>query len=193
MKLSSPSHACAAGLTDGAGIGTMGVPIVPRTGERGGEMRSKRVRALLVAALSVGVVAAGAPGAEAGVRDRGGALRIARMTGAQEVPDPGDPDGSGLAAVAVFPARGELCFAMRVEDITLPAAAAHVHRGRAGVAGPVRVTLEAPGANGTSRGCVEDLRTRLLRRIKEEPRRFYVNVHTSDFPDGAVRGQLRRP
>jgi hypothetical protein len=115
------------------------------------------------------------------------------MDGAQEAPDPGDPDGSGLAAVAVFPASGRLCFAIHVVDITLPADAAHVHRGRAGVAGPVRVTLEPPGANGTSRGCVEDLRRTLLRRIKEEPRRFYVNVHTSDFPDGAVRGQLRRP
>jgi hypothetical protein len=33
----------------------------------------------------------------------------------------------------------------------------------------------------------------LIRAILRRPRRFYVNVHTNDFPGGAVRGQLRKP
>lgn len=156
-------------------------------------MRSKTVRTLIVAALAVGVLATVVPAAEGGIRHRGGALRVARMTGAEEVPDPGAAYGEGLAAVAVFPARGRLCFAIKVRDIDLPAAAAHVHRGVAGVAGDVVVTLEAPDGTGTSHGCVREIRPRLLRHIKEHPRRFYVNVHTADFPGGAVRGQLRLP
>jgi hypothetical protein len=156
-------------------------------------MRSRFARIGLVAILVIGVLVGLLPAAHGGVADRGGAMFIARMNGDKEVPGPGDPDGSGLAAVAVFPSRGRLCFAMQVQDITLPADAAHVHRGTSDVAGPVRVTLEPPNANGVSSGCVDDVRERLLRRIKEHPRRFYVNVHTSDFPDGAVRGQLRNP
>lgn len=155
-------------------------------------MRSKTVRSLIVAAIAVGVLATAVP-AEAGIRHRGGALRVARMTGAEEVPDLGAPYGEGLAAVAVFPARGRLCFAIRVRDIDLPSIGAHVHRGVRGVAGDVVVALEAPDGTGTSTGCVRDIRPRLLRHIKEHPRRFYVNVHTEDFPGGAVRGQLRRP
>ena len=116
---------------------------------------------------------------------------FARMNGAKEIPGPGDPDGRGRAKIAVFPARERLCFAIKVARIILPAAAAHVHEGPKDVAGPVVVTLIPPDSEGVSAGCVEVTDTRLLRRIRRDPGAFYVNVHTSDFADGAVRGQLR--
>jgi hypothetical protein len=119
-------------------------------------------------------------------------VRLARLTGEVEVP-PGDPDGSGLAAVIVHPARGRLCFAIVVDDIVLPAIGAHIHVGRAGVAGPIVVPLTSPDAEGTSAGCVSEVDEQLLTAIKRHPRRYYVNVHTTDFPAGAVRGQLHRP
>ena len=43
---------------------------------------------------------------------------------------------------------------------------------------------------GLSFGCEHGLSRTLLRRIRGNPEAFYVNVHTTDFPDGAVRGQL---
>jgi hypothetical protein len=116
----------------------------------------------------------------------------AYMTGAQEVPGPGDPDGKGGARITLLPGYGTICFAIRVKDITLPATAAHIHAGARGIAGPVVVALDAPAANGRAKGCVTGVDPDLIRDIGTNPRSYYVNVHTSEFPDGAIRGQLPR-
>ena len=70
-----------------------------------------------------------------------------------------------------------------------PAAAAHIHRGATGVAGPVVVPLTTPSASGQSSGCTSVART-LVASILASPASFYVNVHTAEFPAGAIRGQL---
>jgi hypothetical protein len=121
-----------------------------------------------------------------------GRVLWARLSGAQEVPGPGDPDGKGIAKITLLPGYGTICFRIRVRNITLPAAAAHIHSGERGVAGPVVVPLGAPDAEGKAKGCVTDVDPALIRAIWTDPRDFYVNVHTSDFPGGAVRGQLHR-
>ncbi len=111
----------------------------------------------------------------------------ATLTGAAEVPA-GDADGSGTAAI-LFQAANDVCFTLRVSNITLPAAAAHIHEGAAGVNGPIVIPLQAPDANGVAEGCTTG-DPAVLTRIQNNPAGFYVNVHTSDFPQGAVRGQL---
>lgn len=110
------------------------------------------------------------------------------MTGAEEVPGPGDPDGSGVATIRLIPEEFEVCFELAVTDIQ-PATAAHVHRGPVGVAGPIVVPL-APPTEGASRGCVEGVDPVLIKDIGRHPDQFYVNVHNAEFPAGAVRGQL---
>jgi CHRD domain len=50
-------------------------------------------------------------------------------------------------------------------------------------------SLPESGNPGSSAGCTDVSRS-LIRQIRRNPGRFYVNVHTADFPDGAVRGQL---
>jgi hypothetical protein len=112
------------------------------------------------------------------------------LTGAAEVPGPGDPDGSGTAKIRLDRDQGTVCFKLSVSDILLPAIAAHIHIGTADVAGPIVVGLTPPGANGTSSGCVEDVDPGLISAIGQNPELYYVNVHTTDFPAGAVRGQL---
>jgi hypothetical protein len=111
------------------------------------------------------------------------------MTGAQEAPGPGDPDGSGTASFTFNRGRGEVCFALEVEDIVLPATGAHIHLAPAGDPGPVVIPLTAPGTDGTSSGCVSADRD-LIKAITKDPSAYYVNVHTTDFPAGAVRAQL---
>ena len=121
-----------------------------------------------------------------------GRVLWARMSGAQEVPGPGDPDGKGIAKITLLPGYGTICFRIRVRALTLPATAAHIHSGDRGVAGPVVIPLGAPDAEGKAKGCVTDVDPALIRDIWMNPRSYYVNVHTSDFPGGAIRGQLHR-
>ena len=137
---------------------------------------------LILAAL----VAAAAPPALA---QDGGRKLTATLSGAAEVPKPGDPDGTGTAVIRINPGQERLCFTLQVVGID-PARAAHIHRGAPGVAGPVVVPL-APPAEGTSQGCLTVTRE-LADQLLRDPAGFYVNIHNAPFPAGALRGQLGR-
>ncbi len=153
-------------------------------------MRKRTTLIASMVAFAALVVMSGAAVAKTVVAGtEGGRLLTASLTGANEVPGPGDPDGTGTAVVSVKPSSQRLCFELSVDNIA-PATAAHVHDGPAGVAGPVVVTLTPP-SDGSSEGCVTADKT-LLKDIKKNPAEYYVNVHNAEFPAGAVRGQLSR-
>jgi CHRD domain len=120
----------------------------------------------------------------------GGAPQSATLSGAAEVPGPGDPDGSGSASLQLNPGQGEICYELTVANIA-PATAAHIHVAAAGVAGPVVVPL-APPTSGSSSACAAVDRDLVLAILKN-PAGYYVNVHNAEFPAGAVRGQLSLP
>lgn len=141
-------------------------------------------RTVLATLLVLGIGAATLAGAQ------GGRPFTTHLTGAAEVPGPGDPDGSGQAALTINPGQRTVCYRLTVEGIE-PATAAHIHRGTADQAGPVVVTLGAP-TDGSSDGCVEDVDRELLQDILSNPSGYYVNVHNATHPAGALRGQLGR-
>jgi CHRD domain len=128
----------------------------------------------------------------AGVGLGGGRSFQTSLSGAAEVPGPGDPDGSGSARITLNQGRGTVCWQIEVANITLPATAAHIHSAVAGVAGPIVVPLSAPDASGQSSGCATGVDRALIKAIRKHPSEYYVNVHTSDFPAGAARGQLSK-
>jgi hypothetical protein len=112
-----------------------------------------------------------------------------QLTGAAEVPGPGDNDGSGTVTLTFNPDKGEVCYELSVTKLQ-EATAAHIHAGAVGKEGPVTVGLEPPKA-GTVTGCKSADPT-VIRTIMQNPANYYVNVHTTDFPKGAVRGQLSK-
>jgi hypothetical protein len=120
--------------------------------------------------------------------DHGGRPLMADLVGSTEVPNAGDPDGEGSAAVTLNQGQGEVCFDIRVSDIA-PVTGAHIHVGAAGVSGPVVVSFDVPN-KGLS-GCV-NADPGLIKAIRQNPAAYYVNVHNADFPAGAVRGQLAK-
>jgi hypothetical protein len=141
-----------------------------------------------VLALAAAAVLAAAFLAPA-VADDGGRPLSATLTGAAEFPGPGDADGSGSATLRLNPGQEEICYTISVEGIAEPTAA-HIHVGDAGASGPPVVTLATP-AGGSVEECTEADRE-LIVKILQNPAGYYVNVHTGDFPDGAVRGQLTK-
>ena len=127
-------------------------------------------------------------GCATGPQDQNAYLQVS-LTGIQEVPGPGDPDGNGTAEVRVKPGGGEICWSVHVRAIG-PATAAHIHRGDAGSAGPVAVPLTTPDSAGHSEGCTT-VDPALAREIAFRGYSFYLNVHDEAHPNGAIRGQLR--
>lgn len=119
----------------------------------------------------------------------GGRKLTTTLTGTAEAPGPGDPDGTGTAQLRLRVGQGQVCYVLTASNITLPALAAHIHRAPVGVAGPVVVPLTAPDAAGSAQGCATADRA-LVKDILKHPDMYYVNVHTTDFPAGAIRGQL---
>jgi hypothetical protein len=100
----------------------------------------------------------------------------------------GDPDGRGSFTATVD--GNQLCFGITVKNLDTPIAA-HIHQGRRNVNGAIVVPLTAPGTGdpGAAGGCVTVDPT-LAQAILKNPHKYYFNVHTAAFPNGAVRGQL---
>ncbi|HYE27834.1 MAG TPA: CHRD domain-containing protein [Allosphingosinicella sp.] len=111
----------------------------------------------------------------------------ADLTGGNVFPGPGDPDGSGKAAIAINDSTNSVCTDLEVRDIGA-VAGAHIHRGGPGTSGPPVITLDAPDDNDSD-DCdtVDDA---LVDEIRNNPGGFYVNVHTAEYPNGAIRGQI---
>jgi hypothetical protein len=146
-------------------------------------------RRVLFLAATLGMVAMLAIGAPAYGQGRPFATTL---TGAAEVPGPGDPDASGTAFIALNQGQGEVCFDLSWAGIDGTVTAAHIHVGAAGVAGDVVVPLFAGSFAGTdsTSGCIAGDSEELIKAIRQDPANYYVNIHSDVFPAGAVRGQL---
>lgn len=114
----------------------------------------------------------------------------ANMVGFAEVPGPGDGAGAGRVTVVVDPPKGRLCYMFFNVRTSAAPTAAHIHSGAVGASGGPVVTLQAPAA-GSSSGC-QEITADLANALVANPANYYVNVHTSQFPPGAIRGQLSK-
>ena len=114
------------------------------------------------------------------------------LSGAAEVPGPGDPNGVGVAVATPQPGQSRVCIDIRYRNID-PPTGAHIHEAPPGVAGPIVVDFTpfiATSPAGRIRGCTTTT-PELAADIAANPSDYYVNVHNPAFPAGAIRGQLR--
>ncbi len=148
-----------------------------------------------VVAVAVAVAAFGASAADSAKRPTFpgplyGVLLGSNEIGANGAKRAGDKDGRAAATAVFDPGSRKLCYGLTVKGLDQPVAA-HIHRGIRGSNGSVVVTLAVPesgGANAAA-GCTV-ISTSLARSLTNNPHRYYWNVHTKAFPNGAVRGQV---
>lgn len=121
----------------------------------------------------------------------------ASLRGANEVPPAsgaavGDPDGGALLFLRV---KGDkVSVAVKWHGVT-PPTALHIHDGVKGVNGAIEVdyTPLLGAARGNSLTATVTVTDRtVLQRLRDDPAGFYANLHTAEFPGGAVRGQLHK-
>lgn len=145
-----------------------------------------RSRTVLPLAVALGLVAVLA---FAGVAHAAETTLSATLAPVSEGENPGNPDGSGSATIVIDPDAGTACWDLTVDGIG-PVLQSHIHVGAEGESGDVAVPLDVDGFDGTSEGCIEPDDASVLQAILDDPDGYYVNVHTEDFPAGAIRGQL---
>ncbi len=142
-----------------------------------------------IAAVAAGAIAlAGCATLEESIAEETADTFYANLTGAQEV-GPGDPDGSGEAEISISDEFGQVCWDLNNIRNIGPITAAQIHVGAAGTNGPPVFTLRRANEGGY-KGCTDGSEW-TQNRIEDNPEMFYVNVHTAEYPNGAIRGQLR--
>jgi hypothetical protein len=99
-------------------------------------------------------------------------------------------NGFGVATFTIDPTRTILTVDETVSGVGT-VAAAHIHHGTPGVAGPVVIPFNAAAfSNGHLTQTITGIDPVLLNDIIAHPDQYYTNVHNSTNPNGAIRGTL---
>jgi CHRD domain len=110
----------------------------------------------------------------------------ANLVAEEEVPTKGPAGAKGTADFVLDSTAGTVCYTLTYTGIAKPTAA-HIHQGPKGVAGPIVVDLNI--AQNGDKGCVPADKAK-MDAINGGPAGYYANIHTADYPKGAMRGQL---
>jgi hypothetical protein len=150
------------------------------------------MRAILAITAVLGLVLAGAgfrPGTETPVAEAAIYVLNVTMVGQQESP-PVSSDGHATAHFTFNDATRVLTYSVWVQGISPGlVTAAHIHRGAAGVNGPIVYTLSATAFSSVSGSITltpEDVADLTAGR-------FYANVHSVANPGGFARAQMLLP
>jgi hypothetical protein len=144
----------------------------------------------LAFAIAVPTILSGCATVEEGVVEAVADTHRASLNGAEIVSSSGDRDGSAKAEVSIANTLDQICYDIdnikNIADIT----SVSINRGRRGQTGPVVLRVNQANEGGW-KNCVK--RSEWLEDALEwQPGNYYVQISTTEFPQGAIRGQLTR-
>lgn len=140
---------------------------------------------LIAATLMLGACAS----VEEGIAETVAETHRATLTGAQVVGG-GDPDGSAKAELTISDELNTVCYDINDRMGLAEVTSVTVHRGAPGTNGPVVLRMKQANEGGW-KNCVER-REWIEDRLENAPGAFYVQIATVEYPNGAIRGQLRK-
>ncbi len=115
-----------------------------------------------------------------------GRMSTATLTGMNELPNFGDPDGSGLFKFTFNSTQNQVCYELTTTNIA-EITGLYIRVGDRNTVGPTLIALQA----SVAKDCVS-VDAGKLAEVMKNPTNYYVSVQTKEFPNGAIRGQLGR-
>lgn len=126
------------------------------------------------------------------VQAQTGVTRLfAELRGSNEVPATSSPAVG--AAYVTIDSNNLVTYEVDFIGLSGNPTASHIHEGAAGANAGVAIGFAAPTASsgiGRTKGTIQVPDAALAGRLRSNPAGFYVNVHSSAFTGGEIRGQL---
>ncbi len=122
----------------------------------------------------------------------GSTVTLTTSLNGAEVPTGGDRDATGFATLVIDKSAKSLCFNLNWSAVDGTVTATHVHVAPVGQVGPGFVALFGGmtfGGTDSATGCVP-VTSSQISALTKTPSNYYVNLHSTTYPDGAIRGQL---
>lgn len=142
--------------------------------------------------LALGGAASATAGEVSSALQDPAATFIVNLTG-QDVPEGGDLGGQGSGRLELNAQQQTACADVSWKMLKGEVTALHLHVAVAGSEGPHWVDFfngrSLAGGDGQSSDCVP-LAQDKIRAVIDNPAGYYLNVHSTAFPKGALRGQL---
>ena len=122
-----------------------------------------------------------------------------KLSGSQ-VPGGGDPDAKGFALIRMNPKTETVCLGVAWAKVDGAVTAMHIHMGKAGTTGAHHIELlndeHLAGGHNFFRTCVQGQKHEgmsagdAIKEVIDDPSNFYLNIHSTAYEKGALRGQL---
>jgi flagellar hook-basal body complex protein FliE len=144
----------------------------------------------IMMAVTVPVTLAGCATAEEAIGEVFAETQRASLSGTEVVSSSGDSDGSAQAEVSIANALDQICYDINNERNLAQITSVSLNRGQRGKTGPVVLRFKEANEGGW-KNCVKKSEW-LEDKLEWQPGNYYVQISTTEFPNGAIRGQLTR-